>query len=106
MNRLISIRNATRDGFGRGVRYRAAYCSSARRTDEGSDRTSARPSMVDHLRPSTWQAATLGSAAAWTALREPLDVMTQAHRQSRSSATPTGVTWGLPSARTVVRVHR
>jgi hypothetical protein len=52
-NRLTSIRNATRDGFDLGVRYRTAYRSSARRIDAGSERTSAVPSMVDHLRPST-----------------------------------------------------
>lgn len=52
-NLLTSIRNATRDGFGLGVRYRTAYRSSARRIEAGSDRTSAVPSMVDHLGPST-----------------------------------------------------
>ena len=103
---MTSIRRATRDGFGRGVRYRTAYRSSARRIDAGSDLTSAVPSRVDHLRPSSWQAATLGSAAAWIALSEVLDVMTHAHCCSRSSATPTGVTCGRPSLRSVVRVHR
>jgi hypothetical protein len=53
MNRLTSIRKATRVGFGLGVRYRTAYRSSARRIVAGSDLTSAVPSMVDHLRPST-----------------------------------------------------
>lgn len=102
----MSIRSATRDGLGLGVRYRAAYRCSARRIDAGSVLRSAVPSMVDHLRPSTWQTATLGSAEACTAFSERLDVMTHAHRHSRSSVTPTGVTWGRPSARNVVRVHR